>query len=987
MATSNEIRHQFIDYFVDRHSHRFVGSSPVVPHDDPTLMFANAGMNQFKDVFLNTGTRDYTRAVNSQKCIRAGGKHNDLEDVGRDTYHHTFFEMLGNWSFGDYFKKEAIQWAWDLLTNVWAMDKSRLHATVFEGDATDGLDPDEEAAQLWTDVTDINPAHIHRCSKKDNFWEMGDTGPCGPCSEIHVDLTPDKSGSSLVNADDPRVIEIWNLVFIQYNRDASGKLSLLPAKHVDTGMGFERICAVLQGKTSNYDTDVFAPIFHAIQDVTGARPYLGKLNDQTDVAYRVIADHIRCLTFALTDGAAPSNEGRGYVLRRILRRAVRHGWQTLEVHKPFLHRLVPAVVETMGQAFPELKEQPDAVTDLIRDEEQSFAKTLDRGIALFEQAANCSSNAFLKSEKVHVANNDKRKQNLLDWSHKQLVDQGIQLPNYWNADGFNWNTYPLPGRPAISADDAFKLHDTFGFPLDLTQVMAEERGMAVDVDGFNRLMAQARQKSRGVTGHGDAKQSLIEIVQKERLPATRFAGYDRTEHQTQSPCHVYRLTDGAYEPTEAVEPGDQVAVVFDQTPFYAESGGQVGDTGSIEVHPLGRVRVEDTVKVGEVHFHLGLVEDGPVPGADEKATVVTCHVDRTRRDKIMANHTSTHLLNRALRDVLGDHVQQKGSLVDDAKLRFDFSHPSSVEGRQIDQIEQIVNRDIVADLPVHADEVPQEEALKINGLRAVFGEKYPRRVRVVSIGASVDELIEDPENDRWRELSIEFCGGTHLPSTGDAEGFVVISEEAVAKGVRRITALTGQAAHQAEAQGQMLLARLEGIRGGPPDQVATLLTQMTDKIAQTSVPSLARAEINEKVAQLQKLVKELEKQQSNAAAAAAVDAARALAEQSSGQLIVASIEAGDSTALRSAMDVIRKKQPDAALLLGAVTGEKVAFVASVPKPLIEKGLKAGDWVREAAKVAGGGGGGRPDMAQAGGKDPSKLANALDAAKEFAESKL
>jgi len=450
MLTSKEIRRQYMEYFTDKHGHTFVPSSPVVPHDDPTLLFANAGMNQFKDVFLSTGTREYSRAVNTQKCIRAGGKHNDLEDVGKDTYHHTFFEMLGNWSFGDYFKAEAIEWAWDLLTNVWGMPKDRLHATVFGGDEAEGLPPDTEAEELWKQVTDINPAHVSRWSKKDNFWEMGDTGPCGPCAEIHVDLTPDKSGANLVNADDPRVIEIWNLVFIQFNRDPAGKLEPLPAKHVDTGMGFERITAVLQNTGSNYDTDVFTPVFDAIGEVTKTRAYTSLLDDPIDMAYRVIADHIRCLTFALTDGAVPGNEGRGYVLRRILRRAVRHGWQTLGMHEPFLHQLVSAVVDSMSDAFPELHKAPQQVADLIREEEEAFERTLDRGIALFEQAADKA---------------------------------------------------PAAAAGQIAGEDAFKLHDTFGFPLDLTQVMASERGMTVDVDGFNDLMEQAREKARAVGGN------------------------------------------------------------------------------------------------------------------------------------------------------------------------------------------------------------------------------------------------------------------------------------------------------------------------------------------------------------------------------------------------------------------------------------------------------------------------------------------------------
>ncbi len=941
MPTSHEIRQQFIDYFVKRHGHAMVPSSPVVPHDDPTLLFANAGMNQFKDMFLGTGHRDYCRAANTQKCIRAGGKHNDLEDVGKDTYHHTFFEMLGNWSFGDYFKEEAIAWAWDLLTNVWGLDKSRLHATVFAGDASESLEPDDEAAELWKRVTDIDPGHIHGGSKKDNFWEMGDTGPCGPCSEIHIDLTPDKSGGPLINAADPRVIEIWNLVFIQFNRAPGrdgqpGLLTPLPAKHVDTGMGFERVCAVLQGKASNYDTDVFAPIFGAIQAVTGAAPYGGRLDGspegQVDMAYRVIADHIRCLAFALTDGALPSNEGRGYVLRRILRRAVRHGWQTLGLKEPFLHRLVPTVVDTMGGVFPELAEQPQRVIDVIKDEEQSFAKTLDRGIALFHQAAQS-------------------------------------------------------GGQAIAAQDAFKLHDTYGFPLDLTQVMAQERGMAVDVEGFNQLMAEARQQARQGGKQQSSNAALVAYIQQHPLSATEFVGYDQTHvHETKVVAAGYIDPDHGVI-TDIDDPSDiRAFVVVNRTPFYAEAGGQVGDQGTIQNTKGVAFQVDDTVRIGDAVFHLGQYSGrGRIY---PKGELVSLQVDQAWRKNTMANHTGTHLLNRALRDTLGDHVQQKGSLVDDQKLRFDFSHNAVVGVEQVDRIEQMVNHDIAADLPVYADEAAQEEALKINGLRAVFGEKYPPRVRVVSIGAPVNDLLADPTNAEWEHYSIEFCGGTHLPKTGDAQGFVVVSEEAVAKGVRRLTGLTGSVAHRAAAQGEMLLSRLASLQNQPADQLSDAIGQLTTEIEEKILPLLTKAKLRSGITQLQETVKAHHKAQNKQAADSVIEAARRLADEPSADgVMVASLEGADAAGLRLAMDVVRKKKPDNAVLLGAISGEKVAFVAAVPKALIDRGLKAGDWVREVAKVAGGGGGGRPDMAQAGGKDPQKLDEALQAGRVFAESKL
>jgi alanyl-tRNA synthetase len=935
MPHSSDIRRQFIDYFVEKRAHTFVPSSPVVPHGDPTLLFANAGMNQFKPYFLGTEQPDYPRAANTQKCIRAGGKHNDLEDVGKDTYHHTFFEMLGNWSFGDYFKAEAIDWAWDLLVNVWGLPEDRLHATVFGGDDNDSVPADEEAERLWLKY--LPPERVTRWDKKDNFWEMGETGPCGPCSELHIDLTPDKSGAKLVNGDDARVIEIWNLVFIQYNRETSGKLVSLPAKHVDTGMGFERICAVLQGKTSNYDTDVFTPIFDAIADVTATRPYSGKLDDPIDMAYRVIGDHIRMATFAITDGATPGANKADAVLRSVIRRAARHGWQTLDMHEPFLHRLVPVVVDHMAEAFPELKKDPQRVADVIKDEEQAFGRTLDRGIALFELAASRSVGL---SDRVQV-----------------------------EVRGPDGEVKQRSGM--ISAGDAFKLHDTFGFPLDLTQVMAEERGMTVDIAGFEKLMDEARDIARAGGGKTDVAATLVEIVQKEKLPKTEFVGYTHTRLDDAKVIGSFAVSEIGYQPAED---GELLAVITDRTPFYAEAGGQVGDVGTI-----GDFVVTDTVKVGDVYFHLG-------HGSAPKGTTAM-RVDAKRRDAIMSNHTSTHILNRALRRYVNKEADQRGSLVDDEKLRFDFSHNSALTTEQIEQVEQMVNHDIAADLAVYYDFAPQEDARQIKGLRAVFGEKYPPKVRIVSIGVEPKELLADPDNDEWAKVSIEFCGGTHLAKTGDAEGFTIISEEAVAKGIRRVTALTGSRAHQAEAHGQMLLSRADALKTAGDEHLATGIAELTIAMGDTPVPALMRAKLQVGIAELQKRAKAFDKQQSRAQSGQVIEQARKIADDADGNLIVAAIEGADGNTLRDAMDVIRQKCPDAALLLGAASDGKCAFIASVPKPLIEKGLKAGDWVREVAKVAGGGGGGRPDMAQAGGKDPSKLNDALDTAREFAASKI
>jgi alanyl-tRNA synthetase len=1028
MPTSADIRRQFIDFFVAKHGHTFVPSSPVVPFDDPTLLFANAGMNQFKPYFLGTQAPPYPRAANTQKCIRAGGKHNDLDDVGKDTYHHTFFEMLGNWSFGDYFKKEAIAWAWELLVDQWGIDPTRLHATYFQGDESEGLAPDNEARDLWLQY--LPKERVHPGNKKDNFWEMGDTGPCGPCSEIHIDRTPRKDGGSLVNGGDARVMEIWNLVFIQFNRDAAGKLSPLPARHVDTGMGFERICAVLASKDrdydpaiGNYDTDVFLPLFDAIRGATGAPAYTGKLDSATDTAYRVIADHIRTLTFALTDGAHCGNDGRSYVLRRILRRAVRYGRQTLGKSEPFFYTLVPTVVATMGAAFPELKKNPQAVMDELRDEEESFGRTLDRGIELDIVAATDAFEARLNKEGKLKQRAPRGWETLgatwqstfSQWDYrdertneKSTMDMLIQTGGM-SAEYVLINVPVNPESfrrliqrfcqtpPQIAADDAFQLHDTYGFPLDLTQVMAQERGMTVDVAGFNALMEEAREKARGGGGGGvDVRASLVEAVQKHNLTATQFIGYDTTElPQADMPVVLFKREPHGYEKTDAIAQGDEVAIVLAKTPFYAEQGGQVGDRGVIQFAPGSsggaRVNVTDTIKAGDVFFHLGTVISGSLRGVGTSVPTALA-LDRTRRAAIAANHTTTHVLNHKLRAVLGDHIQQRGSLVDDEKTRFDFAHNAAIPPEKIEAIEELVAADIAADLPVFAQVHPQEAALKIHGLRAVFGEKYPPQVRVVTVGKPASELLQNPGNADWYNLSVEFCGGTHLPSTGAAQAFAIVSEESVAKGVRRITGLTGLAAQEARHAGAELLRRLNLVKSNAAalgEQLRAELGGLIREAAETTMPLTLRHRVQAALTDLQKVVKDLDKSRQREAAADVTDAARAIADENSGPIIVARLDTpGETDALRTAMDVIRKRHPDAAALLGGVVSDnKVAFIAAVPKALIDAGLKAGDWVKQAATVCGGGGGGRPDSAQAGGKDPAKLDEALEAARAFAASKM
>ncbi len=953
--TSAEIRKQYIEFFVQKHGHTFVPSSPVVPHDDPTLLFTNAGMNQFKPIFLGQEKRAYTRAANTQKCIRAGGKHNDLDDVGRSRRHHTFFEMLGNWSFGDYFKQGAIEMVWELLTQVWKLDPERLHVSCFEGDEKNGVPRDTEAANIWKKVANLPDDHIHYFGK-DNFWEMGDTGPCGPCTEIYYDRTPDKSGGKYVNSEDPRVMEIWNNVFIQYNRNADRSLTVLPAQHVDTGMGFERICQVLQDKGSNYEIDLWDPFWAKLKELSG-HTYSGKFPKtnaadpvaeaadeglRKDIAFRVIADHVRCLTFAITDGATPGNEGRNYVLRRILRRAVRFGRQQLGLRDPFLHTLVPVVVESMGEAFPELKKNSGHVVGLIRDEEESFGRTIDRGIALFDEAVDRATSRM-----------------------KQGAAESIQ----------------------ISGEDAFKLHDTYGFPVDLTRIMAEERGFTIDVPEYERLMEEAREKARaggkeGDTGLGTLPPDALAKLESQNITATddqpKYAGQPMT-------AKVVAIWDGSsFTDHIAADAGDSFAVMLDRTPFYAEMGGQVGDVGALQTSRGGEFAVGGTKSAGRYVLHLGQRTHGDLKVGD----TVTATVDGLR-DRTQQNHTTTHLANWALREVLGDGVQQKGSLVDPEKLRFDFSHSKALADDEIAKVEQLVNRSITEQLPVYAETAPQEQALKINGLRAVFGEKYPPLVRVVSIGAPVKELLADPGNVKWRQFSIEFCGGTHLESSEQAETFVVTAEESVSKGIRRIVAHTGAAAKEVLAANHAVEKLISAAPGTPDAELPMLIAEIQKSLARSPVGLRMKRKAQGTVAELQSRFKAFEKssKQSSASAVNVSGVAGELLASATaigaGKLVVAEVPGAGNDQLLGIVDSIKKQSPTYAVLVGSAADGKVNFVAAVSDDLIAKGLKAGDWVREAAKITGGGGGGRPQMAQAGGKDPAKLGEALEKAKAFA----
>ncbi|NLW47182.1 MAG: alanine--tRNA ligase [Firmicutes bacterium] len=861
MISANQVRTEFLDFFKEK-EHTIVPSASLIPENDPTLLFTNAGMNQFKDVFLGTGTRSYKRAADSQKCIRVSGKHNDLEEVGRDTYHHTFFEMLGNWSFGDYYKKQAILWAWELLTGRWKLPKDKLYATVYE--------TDEEAAQLWRECTDINPEHIMKFAEKDNFWEMGETGPCGPCSEIHIDLGPERCDKKHipghvcgVNLGCARYIELWNLVFIQYNRKPDGSLEELPAKHVDTGMGFERIVSVLQGEQSNYDIDLFREIISGIEKVT-AQKYEGSENQ---VAFRVIADHIRSLTFAIADGAILSNEGRGYVLRRILRRAARFG-RTLGMEEPFLCRIVPYLVKTMGDAYPELKEKQNHCEMVIRAEEEGFNRTLDKGIELFEEIA------------------------------LRLKEEGVDL---------------------IAGVDAFKLYDTYGFPLDLTQLMAEEKGLTVDIDGFDREMEKQRAKARE-SGKFVMNEDLTKWETVKDIPHSRFRGYEKLNSQAE---------------LSLIGEDDQFwRLVFNETPFYAESGGQVGDMGMVEAGGI-TFQVVDTIKQNERIVHL-VKKEGVFP----KENSYSLTVDPKRRRDTACNHTATHLLQAALRKVLGEHVNQAGSLVTPERLRFDFNHFEKIPEAKLGEIEELVNEVIAEGIPVCAMEKDYQEAIA-TGVTALFGEKYGDRVRVISVEG----------------VSRELCGGTHVANTAQIRLFRIVTESSVATGIRRIEAVTGTEALQLYNREREVM-----------DKICRTLKTDLDQVT---------VKVNNLIEDNSKYQKELTKASHDQASGQVKELFDRIKTINGIKYITARVDGLSMELLREAVDKLRDQMGSGVAALGSVHEGKVAFVVGVTKDLTGK-AQAGSIIKKIAAETGGSGGGRPDLAQAGGKDVSKIDQALQA---------
>ncbi|PKM76041.1 MAG: alanine--tRNA ligase [Firmicutes bacterium HGW-Firmicutes-15] len=878
MWSSSEIRETFLKYFAER-QHTVVESSSLVPVDDPTLLFANAGMNQFKDVFLGIDQRNYIRATTSQKCVRAGGKHNDLDTVGRTPRHHTFFEMLGNFSFGDYFKEDAISFAWEFLTIIVGLPREQLWVTIY-------LD-DDDAYQLWQKITGIPVDRIVRLGEKDNFWSMGDTGPCGPCSEIMYDRGQDYScghpqcGLGVCDCD--RWLEIWNLVFMQFNRDEKGVMTPLPRPSIDTGMGLERLTSVLQGMDSNFDTDLFVPIIKDIESLTGRKYDRG----EAGFPFRVIADHSRACTFLIADGILPSNDGRGYVLRRILRRAVRFG-QSLGVEEPFLFKTVDVVCELMKNAYPQLIEKRDFVKEVIKVEEERFFLTLKEGVKKVEEI-------------IKTADSE--------------------------------------GRKVIRGAEAFALYDTYGFPLDLTEDMAEENQFTVDTDGFKQMMEEQRNRARKAQKSGNhfAYDQLLAGILAD-VPGTGFTGYDR--YVDESVVLAIIKND---EIVDFAADAD-ITVITSSTPFYAESGGQVADTGFIR-GDTGLMQVLDVQKVARWVVHTGKVS-----GSLRRGDIVNLELDRERRLDISRNHTATHLLHKALRTVLGEHAQQKGSLVEPGKLRFDFSQLIALTGDQLSEIERIVNGAILDTYPVNTTVSGIDKAREMGAI-ALFGEKYGEEVRVVEIS----------------DYSMELCGGAHVSNTGQIGLFKIASEGSVGSGLRRIEALTGRNA----------LAYLNDMEKELKEAAAILRTPPIDVTKR--IDALNRA--------LKEREKELEQLKANISKASSDNVINQAYAFNGASILIAEIQSGDGNNIRQNAEMLKDKLGSAVVVLGAVVEDKVALVCFASKDLVAKGIHAGKIIGVAAQVAGGGGGGRPDMAQAGGKDTSKLGQALAAAKEMVEKTL
>ncbi len=869
---ANQVRAEFLKFF-NAKNHKIVPSAPMVLKDDPTLLFTNAGMNQFKEYFLGNSAPKYNRVADTQKCLRVSGKHNDLEEVGKDTYHHTMFEMLGNWSFGDYFKKEAIQYAWELLTEVYKIPKEDLYVTVFEGDEKDRLAKDTEAYAIWKEI--VPEKQILLGNKKDNFWEMGDQGPCGPASEIHIDIRPDDEkkkvlGSTLVNQDHPLVIEIWNLVFIQYNRKADGSLEELPHKHIDTGMGLERLCMALQHKTSNYDTDVFTPLITEIEKITHISYGKGDNSAETDVAIRVIADHIRAVTFAIADGQLPGNTGAGYVIRRILRRAIRYGFTFLQTQEPFIYKLVRVLVKQMSEAFPELKKQQKLCENVIREEEQTFLKTLEKGL------------------------------NLLDSVIAEATTQ------------------------KISGKKAFELYDTYGFPIDLTALILAERGLTLNEEEFEEELQKQKERSRSAAKSLTGDWTVLSDDEEEE-----FVGYDFLQADVKI-TKYRKITDK--------KTGEHYQLVFNITPFYAQGGGQVGDKGYIEGENGERIAIIDTKKENNliVHFAKKLPKNIT---KNFKAVV-----NETKRKGAMANHSATHLLDQALRSVLGTHVEQRGSLVTPDRLRFDFSHFSKMTEEELEKVETFVNDRIAENLPlIEQRAIPHEEALK-EGAIALFGEKYGDLVRTIRFGES-----------------IELCGGTHVSRTADVWGFKLMSESGIASGVRRIEAITGDALKTYYANQSLLIKHLEATFKNKKD----LLKAVTDLQEENNI--------------LQKKVTDLRHKQ----AVQIKEVLKSELQVINGINFITKKVSLDATALKDVVFQLGNEVEKLFVLLGSTQNGKALLTCYIAKELVEaEGLHAGKIVRELGKYIQGGGGGQAFFATAGGKNVAGISEALTAAKSL-----
>ena len=873
---STEIRREFFEFFKEK-GHQIVPSAPIVVKNDPTLMFTNAGMNQFKDYFLGNKDAQNPRVADTQKCLRVSGKHNDLEEVGIDTYHHTMFEMLGNWSFGDYFKKEAIEWAWELLTTRYKLPADRLYATIFEGDPGENLTQDTEAFELWNKI--LPEDRILLGNKKDNFWEMGEVGPCGPCSELHIDLRSEeeiakKPGRELVNMDHPQVIEIWNLVFMQFNRLANGTLQPLPSTHVDTGMGFERLAMAIQGKTSNYDTDVFQPLIQEISKISGFE--YGK-DEKTDIAIRVIADHIRAITFTIADGQLPSNNKAGYVIRRILRRAVRYGYNFLDVKEPFLYKLVVILSEQMGEVFPEVPSQLDFIARVIREEEASFLRTLDNGLRRMDQIVNDSKSG-----------------------------------------------------DSIDGKVVFELYDTYGFPLDLTELIARENNLKVDTAGFEKELAAQKDRSRQAAAVD--KGDWTQVRDTEDVV---FTGYTSLEEDSQ----IIKYRQVKEKKKEFFQ------IVLNKTPFYAESGGQVGDTGYL-TQGDAKVRVFDTKKENDLIIHY----TDKLPAQPEAS--LTARVDGDRRQLTKCNHSATHLLHAALRDVLGEHVQQKGSLVNDKVLRFDFSHFSKMTDEEIHEVEKIVNRKIRENIQADIqDGIPIEEA-KARGAMALFGEKYGDNVRVVTF---------DPA------YSVELCGGTHVDATGKIGMLKIISESSVASGVRRIEALTSQAAEDFIDEQLSVMAELKELLRNPKDMKQALQDLLEEK---------------------NKLSKEIEALHKEQAAGAKDQLKAKIQAVGDVNTLITAVALPDANALKQLAFEFRNEVNRLFMVLAADIAGKPQIAVMISDELVaEKSLHAGNIVKDLARNIQGGGGGQPFFATAGGKDAAGLPAAVEQALAFAKENL